>query len=58
MGKFARKLLSGDEYQIHLRGGSPTPAPTVYVKQMADLISNRPISLHIESQRSTLTYIP
>ena len=33
MGKFARKLLSGDEYQIYLRGGSPTPAPTVYVKQ-------------------------
>ena len=58
MGKFARKLLSGDEYQIYLRGGSPTPAPTVYVKQMVALISNRPISLHIESQRSTLTYIP
>ena len=58
MGKFAGKLLSGDEYQIYLRGGSPTPAPTVYVKQMAALISNRPISLHIESQCSTLTYIP
>ena len=58
MGKFARKLLSGDEYQIYLRAGGPSPAPTVYLKKMAALFYYRPISLHIESQHSTLTYIP
>ena len=58
MGKFARKLLSGDEYQIYLRAGGPTPAPKVYLKKMAALFYYRPISLHIESQHSTLTYIP
>ena len=58
MGKFAGKLLSGDEYQIYLRAGGPSPAPTVYLKKMAALFYYRPISLHIESQHSTLTYIP